>query len=33
MKANAMIISAATPQTTDMAMMAPFDSGFCGVEG
>lgn len=33
MKASAIIISPATPQTTDMAMIAPLDSGLCGVAG
>lgn len=33
MKANAIIISPATPQTTAMAMIAPLDSGLCGVAG
>jgi hypothetical protein len=33
MKANAMIMSPDTAQTTDMAMIAPFESGLCGVGG
>ena len=33
MKVNAIIISPATPQITDMAMISPFDSGLRGVVG
>ena len=33
MKVNAIIMSPATPQTTDMAMTAAFDSDLCGVGG
>lgn len=33
MKANAIIISPATPQATEIAMIAPFDSGLCVVAG